>query len=212
MSMSRFCTGFERRRAVFLDKDGTLVEDVPYNVDPDRIRLASGAVAGLFALHAAGYRLVVVSNQSGVARGFFPESALRGVEDRLRELLADAGIPLAGFYYCPHHPQGRVAEFAGTCRCRKPAPGLLLWAARELNLDLGGSWMVGDILDDVQAGRAAGCRAVLIDNGHETEWVMTPGRNPDLVAADLAEAARRILAGGGLSRQRLTPSPARAGV
>src|SRR5437773_11255948 len=118
MTVSRARPQFELRRAVFLDKDGTLVEDVPYNVDPDRIRLTPGAVAGLFALHAAGYRLVVVSNQSGVARGFFPESALRGVEGRLRELLADAGIPLAGFYYCPHHPQGCVAGLASGCDCR----------------------------------------------------------------------------------------------
>src|SRR4051794_19576821 len=96
--------------AVFLDKDGTLVEDVPYNVDPARIRLGPGAAAGLSALHAAGYRLVVVSNQSGVARGLFPVSALVAVADRLRELLDDAGVPLAGFYYCPHHPDGSVRE------------------------------------------------------------------------------------------------------
>ena len=96
-------------RAVFLDKDGTLIEDVPYNVDPDRIRLAPGADAGLPLLHRASYRLAVVSNQSGVARGYFDEAALAGVERRLRELLRDVGVPLAGFYYCPHFPGGSVA-------------------------------------------------------------------------------------------------------
>jgi histidinol-phosphate phosphatase family protein len=179
--------------AVFLDKDGTLVEDVPHNVDPDRIRLGRGAIAGLFALHAAGYRLVVVSNQCGVARGLFPESALRNVEGKLRDLLEDVGVPLAGFYYCPHHPEGNVAEYARACDCRKPAPGLLRRAAADLRVDCGTSWMIGDILDDVEAGRAAGCRTVLLDNGHETEWVRSLAREPDAIAPDLAAATRIIL-------------------
>jgi histidinol-phosphate phosphatase family protein len=179
-------------RAVFLDKDGTLVEDVPYNVDPERIRLAPGAAEGLRELHAAGYRLVVVSNQSGVARGYFPEEALTAVENRLRELMAQSGVPLAGFYYCPHHPRGQVAAYAVACDCRKPQPGMLVRAAREQGIDLADSWLVGDILDDMEAGRRAGCRTVLIDNGHETEWVPGPDRWPHHVAADLAEAAAII--------------------
>src|SRR5947209_3403443 len=99
-------------RAVFVDKDGTLIEDLPYNVDPGRIRLMAGAAEGLRRLHAAGYRLLVISNQSGVARGFFAEEALGPVRDRLRELLAEAGVPMAGFYYCPHHPDGTVPGYA----------------------------------------------------------------------------------------------------
>jgi D-glycero-D-manno-heptose 1,7-bisphosphate phosphatase len=189
--------GPPRTRAVFLDKDGTLVEDVPYNVDPGRVRLAPGAVEGLTALDGAGYRIAVITNQSGVARGYFPEGALAGVGRRLQELLAGFGVGLAGFYYCPHHPDGRVPAYAVACRCRKPEPGLLHRAARELGVCLGQSWVVGDILDDVEAGRRAGCRAVLIDNGNETEWRRGPGREPHHVAADLAEAARLILAADG---------------
>jgi D-glycero-D-manno-heptose 1,7-bisphosphate phosphatase len=98
------------RVAVFLDKDGTLIEDVPYNVDPDLIRLTDGDLDGLRMLHAAGYLLIVVSNQSGVARGYFEESALGAVEARLRAMLGAAGVPLAGFYSCPHHPDGPVAR------------------------------------------------------------------------------------------------------
>jgi D-glycero-D-manno-heptose 1,7-bisphosphate phosphatase len=180
--------------AVFLDKDGTLVEDVPYNVDPDRIRLMPGAAAGLRDLHAAGYRLIVVSNQSGVARGYFEEKALAAVEQRLRELLSAEGVPCSGFYYCPHHPRGSVAAYAVACECRKPRPGLIVRAAAEQGIDLGGSWFVGDILDDVEAGRAAGCRTILLDNGHETEWRLTPERQPHFRAADLTEAAQVILA------------------
>ncbi len=181
-------------RAVFLDKDGTLVEDVPYNVDPRRVCLTAGAAQGLGRLHAAGYRLLVVSNQSGVARGYFPEEALAGVWQRLEELLSAAGVPLAGWYYCPHHPAGSVARYAVACDCRKPRAGLLLQAAREHDLDLPRCWLVGDILDDIEAGRTAGCRTVLLDNGHETEWLLTPERTPHHRAPDLAEAAERVLA------------------
>ena len=183
------------RAAVFLDKDGTLVEDVPYNVDPALIRLGPGAIEGLRLLHAAGYPLVVISNQSGVARGYFAEEALGAVEARLRELLGEAGVPLDGFYYCPHHPEGSVDHYAVACACRKPLPGLIVRAAREHDVDLARSWFVGDILHDVEAAHRAGCRAVLLDNGHETEWETSPLRTPDLVAPDLAEAARAIVEG-----------------
>lgn len=180
-------------RAVFLDKDGTVIDDVPYNVDPALIRLASGAPEGLRALYDAGFRLIVVSNQSGVARGLFPEDALGPVRTRIEELLAEAGVILSGFSYCPHHPYGSVSRYAMSCGCRKPRPGMLLDAARAMGLDLGRSWLVGDILDDVEAGRLAGCKTVLIDNGNETEWDLTPGRRPHYRAADLSEAARMIL-------------------
>jgi D,D-heptose 1,7-bisphosphate phosphatase len=179
-------------RAVFLDKDGTLIEDVPYNVRPERMQLTPGAAAGLRTMHQAGYCLIVVSNQSGVARGYFEEEALGPVERRLREMLADSEVPLAGFYYCPHHPQGQVPEYAVACACRKPQPGLLLRAAAEHGIDVGNSWMVGDRLDDVEAGLRAGCRTVLLPSGHETERVRSRWRWPDYTAADLAVTARII--------------------
>lgn len=182
--------------AVFLDKDGTLIENVPYNVDPQQIRLTSGAFIGLRSLHLAGYPLIVISNQSGVARGYFAETALIAVEQQIRSLLANFNIPLAGFYYCPHHPDGIVAEYAIACNCRKPEPGLLLQAAQEQNIDLARSWFIGDILHDVEAGRRAGCRTILIDNGNETEWVLSRERLPHHVVKDLAVAARIIAAVG----------------
>lgn len=180
--------------AVFLDKDGTLVEDLPYNVDPERIRLAAGALEALRRMQDGGFRLFVVSNQSGVARGYFEEAALEAVDARLRELLVPAGVCLDGFYYCPHHPQGSVQGYAVACDCRKPQPGLLRRAAAEHGLDLAASWMVGDILDDVEAGRRAGCRTVLVENGQETEWVATPLRRPDAIVRDLPSAAQVIVA------------------
>jgi histidinol-phosphate phosphatase family protein len=185
--------GHPLRPAVFFDKDGTLVRDVPYNVDPEQIVLMPGALQAPQRLQAAGYALVIVSNQSGVAKGYFQPDALRAVEDRLRELFASVEVQLSGFYFCPHHPAGTVQEFACACECRKPQPGLLQRAAHELRLDLARSWMIGDLLNDVEAGRRAGCRSVLLDSGGETEWIAGPLREPELVTSELLLAADWIL-------------------
>jgi histidinol-phosphate phosphatase family protein len=179
--------------AVFLDKDGTLVENLPYNVDPARIRLAPTALEAAARLHRAGYLLIVVTNQAGVALGKFEERALGAVEKRLRELLAPAGVPLAGMYWCPHFRDGIVPRYAIDCSCRKPHPGLLWKAANAHRVDLSRSWMVGDILDDVEAGRRAGCRTVLLDVGHETQWRLSGLRLPHLVAPTLGIAADAII-------------------
>jgi D-glycero-D-manno-heptose 1,7-bisphosphate phosphatase len=180
-------------RAVFLDKDGTLIEDVPYNVDPEQVKLAPGAADGLAALAATDYQLIVVSNQSGVAHGYFAEDKLAGVEQRLQDFLGERGVKLNGFYYCPHHESGRVARYAIRCACRKPQPGLILRAAQEHDIDLPRSWLIGDILNDIEAGHAAGCRTILIDNGNETEWQLSLQRRPDFLVRDLQEAAELIL-------------------
>lgn len=179
-------------RAVFLDKDGTLIDDIPYNVDPALLTLARNAGPALRLLRALGYRLYVVSNQSGVARGLFDEAALAPLFTRLEALLADEGVTLDGMFWCPHHPQGVIAPYALECVCRKPRPGMLLRAAARDGVCLAASWMVGDILDDVEAGRRAGCRTALIDNGNETEWLLSPQRLPDLYAPDLLAAAQGI--------------------
>ena len=179
--------------AVFLDKDGTLIENVPYNVDLTRMRLNAGALECTFLLQQAGYQLVVVSNQSGVAQGFFHETKLIPVERHLRRLLEQGGVDLSGFYYCPHHPRGSVEPYNRECTCRKPKPGMLLEAAEELQIDLSASWLIGDILNDVEAGKRAGCRTILLDNGHETEWNMSSLRQPDFMVRDLLSAAEIVL-------------------
>lgn len=123
---------------------------------------------------------------------FVEEDALGAVWNQINVLLREFGVMLDGFYYCPHHPEGIVAEHAIGCDCRKPAPGLIHKAAREHGGDLKRSWFIGDILNDVEAAHRAGCRAVLIDNGNETEWKRSPLRWSELVSADMAEAARLI--------------------
>jgi D,D-heptose 1,7-bisphosphate phosphatase len=183
-------------KAIFLDKDGTLVDNLPYNVEPQRTTLCSGAGAALRLLARLGYRLFVISNQAGIAFGRFDESAMETVQDRLHELLEREQLALDGFYYCPHHPDGSVAAYACDCHCRKPMPGLLLQAARDHGIDLRSSWMIGDILHDVEAGNRAGCRTVLIDNGNETEWRLGPRRIPTRMAPDLYAAAVLIASHG----------------
>lgn len=181
-------------RAVFLDKDGTLVENVPYNVDPDRIVFTPGATEALRRLAEAGFALVVASNQPGIARGYVTPADVERVRRHIEQRLADAGVHLGGYYVCPHHPDGSLPTYAVQCGCRKPRPGLLARAAFELDIDLTDSWMVGDILDDVEAGRRAGCRSVLVDRGGETEWRDGPFRLPDHTARDLLHASDAILA------------------
>ena len=151
------------RPAVFLDRDGTLIEDVGYPRDPETVRLVDGAPEALAALRRAGFALVVVSNQSGIGRGFVTREEAKAVHERfLRELRA-RGVELDDVRYCPHTPED-------ACTCRKPATGLLLDAARELGLDLARSFMVGDKPGDVEAGRAAGCRTVLLGGDGAADW------------------------------------------
>jgi D-glycero-D-manno-heptose 1,7-bisphosphate phosphatase len=185
-----------RNRAAFVDKDGTLIEDVPYNVDTAKLRFLPQALQGLRVFARCGYLIVLITNQPGIAFGLFDQAALRGVELELRRRLASWGIVLSGFYACPHAP----AQVPGrACTCRKPAAGLLLQAAQDLSIDLKRSWMIGDILDDVEAGRRAGCRSVLLDVGHETIWRQSPLRVPEFRAPDLLAAARGIVERDGIA-------------
>ena len=177
------------KAAIFLDKDGTVLEDVPYNVDARAMRFATGAAEGLAILARLGMPLIVVSNQPGIAHGYFDFLSLRRMRRRLHQMFEEVGAELTAFYFCPHHPRGCVAAYTRHCECRKPQPGMLRRAAQRHYLNLDASWMIGDILNDVEAGRRAGCHTVLVDNGNETEWQLSPWREPLHTVADLKEAA-----------------------
>jgi D-glycero-D-manno-heptose 1,7-bisphosphate phosphatase len=178
---SRFVSALEP--AAFLDRDGTLIEDVGFPRDPELVRLVEGAAAALRCLAAANMRLVVVSNQSGIGRGLISVDEARSVHERFVGLLADEGIVLDGSKYCPHPPE------AG-CDCRKPSPGMLLEAAEDLRLDLGRSFMIGDKVSDVEAGRRAGCRTVLLGSGTTDEG---SARGPDFDAPGWSAAIQPLL-------------------
>jgi len=179
------------RAAVFIDKDGTLVEDVPFNVDPARLRFAPRAFEALRLLAAHGFALVIVSNQSGLALGRFDETGWARMRAAIEAAFTEAGVPLEAICWCPHAPDDLGRPL---CSCRKPEPGMLLDAARGLGLALARSWMVGDILDDIEAGCRAGCRTVLLDVGHETVWASGPQRVPQARVRGLWEAACHIVA------------------
>jgi histidinol-phosphate phosphatase family protein len=181
------------RKAVFIDKDGTLIPDIPYNTDPDLIRLEDNSIEGLRKLQQQSYLLIIVSNQVGVAHGFFEEEKLTAVKKKIIDLLDSENIYLHAFYYCPHHPAGKTQKYNIDCDCRKPKPGMLLKAAKDFDIDLSRSWMIGDILNDVEAGRRAGCNAILIDNNNETEWHLNEFRKPDYMAKTINQAAEYIL-------------------
>jgi D-glycero-D-manno-heptose 1,7-bisphosphate phosphatase len=179
------------RPAAFIDKDGTLVENLPYNVDAGRLRCTPHALEALRLLDSAGYAIVIVTNQPGLALARFTRAEFVVLQQALEHRLRDeAGVELAAFQVCPHAP---ASHASGACLCRKPAPGLLRQAACRHRLDLTRSWMVGDILDDVEAGRRAGTRTVLLDVGNETEWRVSPLRTPHHVCRDLREAATLIV-------------------
>jgi D-glycero-D-manno-heptose 1,7-bisphosphate phosphatase len=178
-------------KTVFLDKEGTLVDDF---AGPCRFTLRSGAGPALRLLARLDYRLVVVSDQAPIWIRPGGDDAMAPVAHRLGDLLFRERLTLEGFYHCTHDPQGSSKR----CFCRKPQPGMLLTAAKDLAIDLRASWMVGATLHDIEAGNRAGCRTLLVDNGHEKEWRLGPRRVPTRIAPDLYAAALLIASEGDL--------------
>ncbi|MDE2083186.1 MAG: D-glycero-beta-D-manno-heptose 1,7-bisphosphate 7-phosphatase [Burkholderiales bacterium] len=184
------------RPAAFIDRDGVINAELDYVWRIEDFHVLPGVVDGLRQLARCGYALVVVTNQAGIAKGRYDEAAYQRLTAHLRVLFAAQGVVFDGVYHCPHHPQGTVAAYTRACDCRKPAPGLLLRAARELGLDLARSVLVGDKTTDTQAGRAAGLRrTVLVESGHALPADALA--HADHRCADLAAAARWLCAGGG---------------
>lgn len=182
---------------VFLDRDGTVNEEVDFLTDPDQLRLIPGAGAAIRSLNRRNLPVCIISNQSGVARGFLSEEDLGPIHARLREALAADGAAVDRIYYCPHHPTEGIAPYRTACECRKPGTGMLLQGARELGLDTRRSFVVGDRIVDVQAGKAVGARTVLVLTGYgarSVEECRAAGVQPDHVAPSLSGAVDFILA------------------
>jgi D-glycero-D-manno-heptose 1,7-bisphosphate phosphatase len=190
----------EMQSAVFLDRDGVLVQDIHLLTQPNQVHLTDGAVWAVRALKESGYQIVVVSNQAVVARGLATESDVEAVNKRIQDLLVEAGREkIDAFYFCPHHPNATLPQYRLECECRKPRPGMLLQAADEQGIDLSRSYMVGDRITDIIAGQRAGCKTILIESGmHLVQPIESPDPIdltccPDLVCADLREATEYIL-------------------
>ena len=189
-------------KAIFLDRDNTLIEDPGYINNPDQVKLLDGAAEAINELANMGYKLIVASNQSAVARGIVSEQTLDEIHNRLKQLLAENGAYLDGIYYCPYHPDGVVQKYRKESDCRKPNPGMLLTAADEMNIDLGQSWVIGDSACDVEAGLRAGCKTVLIERPSHHKYYEQGEPNPDYRAVNIKEAVNIIK-----KHRRLSSSP-----
>ena len=179
-------------KAIFLDRDGTVSEEVGYMYDAGLYKLFPWTGDAIRRINESGFKAVLITNQSGVGRGYFPESTVHQVHDILKTELARYAAHLDAIYYCPHEP-------AADCECRKPKPGMLRQASRELDLDLANSYMIGDKYIDIETGHAAGAKTILLRTGYGTEQIAehyaSSPVQPDLIADDLLQAVEAILAG-----------------
>jgi D,D-heptose 1,7-bisphosphate phosphatase len=179
-------------KAIFLDRDDTLIEDPGYINHPDQVKLLDGVAEALAELKVMGYKLVVVTNQSGVARGIITEDALNKIHDRLMQLLAEKGIFLDRIYYCPYHPDGVIPKYRKESNWRKPNPGMLLAAAEQMDIDLSQSWCIGNSSRDVEAGVQAGCKTILINNYSHSRQLEAPLPDSDYKAVNIRETVNII--------------------
>jgi D-glycero-D-manno-heptose 1,7-bisphosphate phosphatase len=184
------------RPALFLDRDGVIVDEAEYLADPAKLCLLPRSAEAIAEVNRQGVPVIVVTNQSGVARGYFPESRIAEIHEQLNRLLAGQGAHITRYYYCPHHPTEGQSPYRVDCQCRKPRPGMLLQAARDLSLELHESFLVGDKLSDLEAGSRAGCRTVLVRTGYGralADTLAPQGLNLEMIADDLRETVRFCL-------------------
>jgi D-glycero-D-manno-heptose 1,7-bisphosphate phosphatase len=184
------------QRAVFLDRDGTILDELGYVTPSSEIKLFPFSAEAITRLTTAGFRVVVITNQGGIALGLYDQAFVDTTHAQLAETLAKGGAAIAAWYYCPHHPDGKVSEFTGPCECRKPATGMLDAAARDLGLDLSQSWVVGDQWRDIELAHRAGARSVLVRTGYgrglEADWPADIAP-PTTICDDLLAAADHIV-------------------
>ena len=190
----------KKEAAIFLDRDGTINEEVGYLDSLDKLLIFPSAFEAIRLINQSNRKAIIVTNQAGVARGLFGEGLVETVHAALRESLRRRGAFIDSFYYCPHHPTEGLPPYRQSCDCRKPAPGLFLRAAREWNLDLSASWMIGDRYNDMEAAHRAGARGILVKTGYGADALSgegpdaaTPAGKPDLVADDILQAVHLIL-------------------
>lgn len=182
-------------KAVFLDKDGTVIEEANYLSHYKDLKLLPHSAEAIRMLNEAGYKVIVISNQAGVARGYCGEDMLQAIDKTLQKELLNRGAFVNAIYYCPHHPEHGCYPYRQVCTCRKPHTGLVEQAAKEYNIDLKSSYFVGDHANDVKTGHNAGTKAVFVMTGHGKEELEEVNQNhkPDHVAQDLLEAVKWIL-------------------
>ncbi len=175
-------------RAVFLDRDGTIIEDVGYINGCDKVKFLSGVGEAIKLLNENGFRVIVISNQAGVARGYFTEETVKEINEHVQESLARQGAFIDMIYYCPHHAEGVIEEYRKECYCRKPNPGMIEQAVRDFGIDLKNSFVIGDKISDIEAGHRAGCKTILLAGEDHPDKYKEDTVISDYVASNLCEA------------------------
>ena len=190
----------QKKRAIFLDRDGTINEEVGYIEHLDRLRIIPEAYEAIRLINLSGFIAVVITNQAGIAKGLFNEDFVIKTNERLQEFLGQKGAAIDAFYFCPHHPTEGVPPYRMVCDCRKPAPGLFYQAARDMAIDLAASYMIGDRYRDMEAAHRAGVKGVLVKTGYGADVLEnigpdqeTPEARPDHIAENILKAVHWIL-------------------
>lgn len=190
----------KKNKAVFLDRDGTINEEVGYLDSLDKLKIIPCAYEAIRLVNESGMKVVVISNQSGVARGLFTEKFVQKANDYLQKILSERGAHINKFYYCPHHPTEGTGPYRRICACRKPAPGMLVQAARDLNIDLTKSYLIGDRFNDMEAAKKVGATGILVKTGYGSALLRDDGpdratsdNKPDFIAADILAAVKWVL-------------------
>jgi len=201
----------KKNSAVFLDRDGTINEEVGYLDTLEKLKLYENTAQAIKLINETGMKAIVITNQSGIARGYFDEQFVKQVHQRIQYVLQQQGAFIDAFYYCPHHPTEGTGKYLQSCSCRKPEPGMLIAAARDLNIDLKDSYTIGDMLKDIQVAARVGAKSVLVKSGYGMHTLAqgileTPGKthiqmeniekamiNPDYIAEDILDAVKWIM-------------------
>ena len=190
----------KKNTAVFLDRDGTINEEVGYLDSIDKLKLFANAAESIRIINESGMKAVVITNQSGVAKGYFTEEFVRTVHERIQEILRGKGAFIDAFYYCPHHHSEGIGHYLQACACRKPEAGMLIQASKELAIDLRHSYTVGDMLKDIQVARAVGAKGILVKTGYGIDTIekdLTPDSSeicqPSYIAEDILDAVKWII-------------------
>jgi len=189
-------------RAVFLDRDGVIIQEPPHYAHlVSQIQFIPRSVQGIKLLNENGFLTIVITNQAGVARGYYPEEDTVKFNNALKKMIARQGARIDAMYYCPHHPEAKIEKYRIDCECRKPRPGMLKKAEKEFSIELKQSFMIGDKLTDIQAGRNAGCKTIMVKTGMGAEELRTSEVDCDYIADDLYDAVEHVLSLSGRKKQ-----------
>ncbi len=180
----------KKNKACFLDRDGVLIEEGNYISSPSDVSIFHETIQALKILRKNGFKIIVITNQGGVAKGYYKEKSILDVHREIDRQLATAKLKIDKYYYCPHHPEGTVKKYSIACRCRKPAPGLIFNAAKDFDIDLSKSFLIGDKISDIEAAQNAGCSAILVKTGHGQEHIGEAETKNIIMTKNILEAVK----------------------